>query len=113
MRYYSLRFNLLPSMDFEKRMEALVEFCKEAAVDDVMFFISAEEVNTGHVTLEEAKAYTDVIQRAKAVLQEAGITISLNPWCTFSHYDGGRKLKEGQNFHTMVGHDGVRAERTV
>ena len=60
-------------MDFEKRMCALLDFCKEAAIDDVMFFISAEEVNTGHITLEEAKKYTDVILHAKAILKERGI----------------------------------------
>ncbi len=113
MRHYSLRFSLIPSADFEKRMSALLEFCQEAAIDDVMFFVSAEEMNTGHITLEEAKQYTDVILRAKAILKEKGITISLNPWCTFSHYDGGRKLKAGQNFRVMVGADGTKAERVV
>ncbi len=42
-------------MDFEKRMSALLDFCQEAMIDDVMFFVSAEEMNTGHITLEEAK----------------------------------------------------------
>lgn len=113
MRNYSLRFSLLPTVDFEERMEALLAFCKDAAIDDVMFFVSAEEVNTGHVTIEEAKKYTDVILRAKEILTQKGITISLNPWCTFSHYDGGRKLKAGQNFRTMVDASGVKAERVV
>ena len=113
MRHYSLRFSLIPSADFEKRMRALLDFCQEALIDDVMFFVSAEEVNTGHITLEEAKKYIDVILRAKEILKERGITISLNPWCTFSHYDGGRKLKAEQNFRVMVGADGTKAERVV
>ncbi|MBO5480130.1 MAG: hypothetical protein J6A63_02950 [Clostridia bacterium] len=113
MRYYSLRFSLIPSADFEEKMDALLEFCKDAAVDDVMFFVSAEEVNTGHVTIEEAKRHTDVILRAKRILQERGITISLNPWCTFSHYDGGRTLKDGQDFRLMVDKSGLQAKRVV
>ena len=113
MGYYSLRFSLIPSANFEKRMQALLDFCEKAKIDDVMFFVAAEEMNTGHITLEEAKRYTDVILRAKAILKEKGITVSLNPWCTFSHYDGGRKLKEGQNFRVMVDADGTKAARVV
>lgn len=94
-------------------MQALLDFCQEAKIDDVMFFVSAEEMNTGHITLAEAKKYTDVILRAKAILEEKGITISLNPWCTFSHYDGGRTLKKGQDFRVMVDADGTKASRVV
>ena len=112
-RFYSLRFSLLPTLDFNERMEKLLDFCEKALIDDVMFFISPEEVNVGHITIEEAKEYVDVIKRAKDILAEKGIKISLNPWCTLSHWDGGRKLKEGQNFRTMVGHDGTVAERVA
>jgi len=113
MRNYSLRFSLLPSADFEEKVRYLLDFCEKANIDDVMFFVSPEEVNTGHITIEEAKKYTDVILRAKKILKERGITISLNPWCTLSHYDGGRKLKPGQNFRTMVGADGTITERVA
>ena len=113
MRNYSLRFSLLPSADFDQKVGFLLDFCEKAQIDDVMFFVSPEEVNTGHVTLEEAKQYADVILRAKKFLTERGITVSLNPWCTLSHYDGGRKLKPGQNFRTMVGADGTVAQRVA
>lgn len=113
VRNYSLRFSLLPSLDFEKRVGALLDFCEKALVDDVMFFIAVEELHVGHITLEEAKKYTDVILRAKKILAERGITVSLNPWCTLAHYDGGRKLKKGQDFRTMVGNDGTKAELVV
>lgn len=113
MRHYSLRFSLLPSADFEERTEKLIDFCKKARIDDVMFFIAAEEVNTGHITLEEAKRYAEVISRAKKILKENGITVSLNPWRTLSHYDGGRKLKSGQNFRLMTDSNGTVAESVV
>ena len=113
VRYYSLRFSLLPSLDFEKRVGALLDFCEKAQVDDVMFFIAVEELHVGHITIEDAKKYTDVILRAKEFLKERKITTSLNPWCTLAHYDGGRKLKENQKFRNMVGADGVKAELVV
>ena len=112
-RNYSLRFNLAPSLNFEKRMDALLNFCQEAEIDDVMFFIAPEELHTGHLTVEEAKRYVDVILRAKKILAELNITISLNPWVSFSHWDGGRTLREGQNFRTMVGSQGEKAQSVV
>lgn len=113
MRNYSLRFSLLPTVDFSERVGFLLDFCEKALIDDVMFFISPEEVNTGHVTLDEAKKYTDVILRAKKILSDRGITISLNPWVTLGHWDGGRKLKENQNFDLMVDADGTVGDRIV
>lgn len=113
MRNYSLRFNIIPSPDLEQRTAALLDFCSLADIDDVMFFIAPEEINGGHITIEEAKKYTDAIKSVKAELDEMGITVSLNPWCTLSHWDGGRKLREEQHFVTMVGADGTTAERVV
>ena len=113
MYKYILRFSLAPSRDFDEKMEKLLEFCENALIDDVMFFIAPEELSVGHITLDEAKKWTDVILRAKNILTERGITTSLNPWVTLSHYDGGRKLQEGQNFRTMVGINGEVAETVV
>lgn len=109
----TLRFCLAPSRDFNEKMRDLLRFCEDALVDDVMFFITPEELCIGHNTIEEAKVWTDTILRAKNILKEKGILISLNPWATFAHYDGGRTLKEGQNFRNMVGDDGTKAELTV
>ncbi|MBQ8294967.1 MAG: hypothetical protein IJX87_00880 [Clostridia bacterium] len=94
-------------------MNALLDFCEKALIDDVMFFIAPEELFTGHITIEEAKKYTDVIVRAKEELHARGITVSLNPWCSLAHYDGGRRLKDGQNFRAMVGADGIVANVAV
>lgn len=113
MYLYSLRFQLLPDVDFGERMKNLLDFCEKADIDDVMFFIGAEEVGKGHITVEQAKVYTDVIARAGEILRARGITVSLNPWVTLGHYDGGRRLQKGQNFRNMVGHDGVKAQVAV
>ena len=113
MYRYTLRFCLVPSRDFDERIEKLLEFCKDSEIDDVMFFIAPEELSLGHITKEEAKKWVDGIVRAKKILNERGIVTSLNPWVTLNHYDGGRKLKEGQNFRTMVGIDGTKTETVV
>ncbi|HHX79505.1 MAG TPA: hypothetical protein GX692_00355 [Acholeplasmataceae bacterium] len=110
---YSLRFNLLPNFNVEERLERLISFCNKALIDDVMFFIDAEDFNTGHITIEEAKAYVEVIKYAKLRLAEYKITTSLNPWVTFLHGDRGRKLKTGQDFDLMVSPVGEVASATV
>ena len=107
---YSLRFALAPSRDFERKMEKLLDFCDKAEIDDVMFFIAAEDLCSGHITIDEAKSWVDVIARAKKVLNKRGITVSLNPWITIMHNDGGRNLKAEQNFRTMVGLDGTKTQ---
>ena len=109
MRKYSLRITLSPSLDYEKRIENIVAFCKMADIDDVMFFIAGEELCVGHITKEQAKKYVDVIVKAKEILAKEGITTSLNPWMTIGHWNAGRQLQEGQNFRTMVGHDGEKS----
>lgn len=110
---YHLRLQLPPRLNFEERLENMLDFCKKAKVDDVIFFVGCEEIATGHITITEAKPYAEVIKRASTYLKEMGITVSLNPWMTIGHYDGGRTLKEGQNFRTFVGHDGATAELTA
>ena len=112
-RNYSLRFSLVPSLDIEKRIQTLLEFCEDAEIDDVNFFIAPEELHIGHITVEESKKYVDVILYAKSILNERGITVSLNPWITFAHWDGGRKLRADQPFNTMVGSRGERAQAVV
>lgn len=110
---YSLRFNLLPDFNVEERLERLISFCIKTGIDDVMFFIDAEDFNTGHITFEEAKPYVEVIKYAKLRLAEHQITTSLNPWVTFLHGDRGRKLKPGQDFDLMVSPIGEVASATV
>ena len=107
---YSLRLQLSPNLDNADRIENLLDFCKKAKIDDVMFFIGSEDLFPGHVTKKQAENYVELILKVKKLLVEKGITVSLNPWTTMGHYDGGRKLTDGQDFNLMVGHDGVKAE---
>lgn len=113
MYKYSLRFQLSPSLDFNERMNGLLDFCEKAEIDDVMFFIGAEELCSGHITIEEAQKFVDVIKRASQVLRSMGITISLNPWATLGHYDGGRFLNDDQEFRTMEDYGGKKAKVVV
>ncbi len=110
MYNYSLRLQFSPNINNEERMANLLDFCNLAKIDDVMFFIGAEDLFVGQITKEQAEKYVDVILKAKAVLEKKGITVSLNPWTTVGHYDGGRKLAKGQDFTLMVGHNGVKAD---
>ena len=110
MFHYHLRLQLPPTLNFEERLENMLDFCKKAHIDEVIFFIGCEEVNTGHITIEEAKPYATIINAASKYLKEMGIAVSLNPWMTIGHYDGARVLKEGQNFQTLVGHEGTQTK---
>ncbi len=107
---YILRFTIQPGCCDEERIEQLISFCRQARIDDVMFFIDCEELNTGFITKEEARPWLDVISRAKERLEPLGITTSINPWVTLVHADRGRSLREGQNFNRMVDVEGNMAK---
>lgn len=99
---YILRYTVQPGHQEEKRMEELSDFCRSAQIDDVLFFIDCEEINQGHITLEDAKPWMEFISESKMKLDSMGITTSINPWTTLLHSSKGRKLKEKQNFTPMV-----------
>jgi hypothetical protein len=52
---YILRFAAQPGNNEEERFSQLVEFCKTALIDEVMFFINCEELNQGYLTIKETK----------------------------------------------------------
>jgi hypothetical protein len=110
---YILRYTIAPEFHEGERLENLLTFCKAAGFEEVMFFISGEELNTGHITIDEATPYIEVIKRAKKRLADEGIITSLNPWATLLHADRGRKLKSGQNFSTMVDPYGGHTKTTA
>ena len=75
-----------------------------------MLFINAEEYNVGHMTIEESKPWLKTMKKARDLLLEKGISVSLNPWIELGHLDRCRPLKAGQNFTTQVDYDGNRCE---
>ncbi len=103
---HCFRVQIVPGYYEEERLSSVVKFCTENNFKNVMLFINAEVYNTGHMTLSEAEPWVGAIKRAKKVLEENGISVSLNPWIEIGHLERGRALKEGQNFVTMVDYDG-------
>lgn len=107
---YSLRIGISPTFNTEENIIKLIKFSKNAKIDDIQFIINVEELNNGHLTLEESKVWLDMISKYKGEIEKQGITVSLNPWTTTLHTDRGRKLKPGQNFTTMVDSKGNKSE---
>ena len=77
---YLVRCAIQPGFHEDEKLKNLVEFCKASKADDVMFFINCEDLNQGHLTMEETKPWMDLISRAKPVLAGIGVTTSINPW---------------------------------
>ena len=106
----SLRIAIVPEYYEEQRIRNVVDFCKKYDFDNVMLFINAEEYNLGHMTYEEAKPWLAAMKRAKVAFNEAGITVSMNPWIEIGHLDRGRTLKENQDFVTLCDYNGKQCE---
>ncbi len=87
--------------------------CKQAKVDEIMFFAYGEELNNGHESLPEIAAWMASIRPHKQRLEKAGISCSLNPWHTLLHIDRGRRLKPDQPWQTMVDWQGSQATSVV
>jgi hypothetical protein len=110
---YMLRYQLIPGEKEPERIAELAAFCRRNRIEEVMFFIAAEEFNTGHCTREETRVWVDTIGRAKKALDRQGVVTSLNPWITLLHADRGRTLKPGQNFQLMMDARGNSASAQV
>ena len=108
-----LRIAIVPDELQDERIESVRKYCLQYGFTNVMLFFNAEEYNLGHITKEEAMPWIQTIKKAKRILENAGLSVSLNPWMEIGHLDRGRKLKEGQNFTTMVDMDGRQADISV
>ena len=75
-----LRVQIIPDEMAEERITDVRDFCLAYSFGNVMLFFNAEEFNRGHITREEAEPWIRVLKHAKEVLEEAGISVSLNPW---------------------------------
>ena len=104
-----LRLQVVPNFFEEERVNGIIAHCLKYGFQHVMLFINAEEYFVGHMTIEEAKPWVEAMKRTKKRLLENGIKVSLNPWIETGHLARGRKLKDGQNFTTMVDYDGTKS----
>ena len=104
---YVLRYKIDPLFNPDERVEELLRFCDEGNVEEVMLFMLAEELTTGHATLEELRPYVEMAKGLKARLNEQGVDLSLNPWTTLYHESRGRRLRPGRGFTLMVGETGA------
>lgn len=107
---YSLRIGICPDFAPEEKFETLLEFCEKARVDDVQFFVNMEEVNQGHLSVEDTRKWLEMIAGFKPELEKRGMTVSLNPWTSILHEDRGRKLRPEQKFTTMMDMNGKKAQ---
>ena len=106
---YILRLAIQPGFREDEKLRDMVEFCRQARIDDCMLFVNCEELNRGHLTREETLPWLDLIQRAKQMLAPRGVTVSINPWITLLHTDRGRTLRPDQKFTLMVDPNGRQA----
>lgn len=107
---YSLRIGICPDFYPDEKFETLLEFCEKAQIDDIQFFVNMEEMNQGHLSVEDTKKWLSMIAKFKPELEKRGFTVSLNPWTSILHEDRGRKLLPDQKFTTMTDMNGNKAQ---
>jgi len=111
--HYHLRFQLVPGVDLDERTRDLITFCLSHGVDEVVLFLAAEEWNNGPLSSADMELWYNTIKHAKTLLEEAGLSVSLNPWATVLHCDRGRRFPEELDFSPMVSPSGVKAKATA
>ena len=105
---YILRYYIDPGFSEGDRIAELVDFCRRGRVEEVMFFHNPEELFQGYPGRTYDDPWFKLACRVKAVLAEAGIAMSLNPWVTTCHLSRGRRFGESErDFTPMVGETGV------
>jgi len=99
---YHLRYQIIPGENVERDARTLADFCRRHGVEEVVLFFAGEEWNNGLLSREEEDTWFETVKRAKKVLEEAGLTVSLNPWMTVLHTDRGRRFPKDRKFRPMV-----------
>ncbi|HOP10583.1 MAG TPA: hypothetical protein PK629_03730 [Oscillospiraceae bacterium] len=110
---YILRYGIAPGFHEEEAVSGLLEFCQSAQIDNVMFHLNCEQLNRGHISIEQTTPWLETIKRAGEQLAEIGVKTSINPWITTLHADRGRKLWDFNKFGTMVDPWGQKATAVV
>ncbi|MGI6768594.1 MAG: hypothetical protein ACOX43_05895 [Bacilli bacterium] len=109
----SLRVNLKPDKYEKINTERLLSSCKKFGFNDVMFFINNAENAISHPTKEEMAPYVEAIKRAKVLLNENGITVSLNPGTTLGQGPYHNGLRGKHAFQTMMGPAGKQSNAEI
>jgi hypothetical protein len=110
---YTLRMQFGPHQDMRGIREEVLDVCRKAKADEVMFFAFAEEQNDGHDPLERIQAWIAAIRPWKRALEARGIEVSLNPWHSLLHCDRGRIMKPDQPWQPMMDWQGQAATAMV
>ncbi len=99
---YHLRFQVLPGPQVAADARDLSAFCKKHGVEEVVLFFAAEEWNNGLLSQKEEDQWFKAIRTANAILSDAGIVVSLNPWMTSLHCSRGRRFPADRRFIPTV-----------
>lgn len=110
---YIFRFCCDPGFNDAQEIPALLRYVDEADIDDVAVFANVEEINTGHMTFNEQNIYLKLMHKIKTLLQDKGVTISVNQWHSIMHADLGKTLRVEQPFRLMVDIAGNQAKLCV
>ncbi|MDD5705208.1 MAG: hypothetical protein PHR35_04740 [Kiritimatiellae bacterium] len=110
---YTLRMQFGMHLDPTVIEREVLELCRRAQADEVLFFVFAEEQNDGHDSLDRIAQWLAWYRPIKQALEREGIAVSLNPWHTILHCDRHRRLKPDQPWQTMVDWRGQAAQAVV
>ena len=99
---YHLRFQVIPGKYVKTDAEVLAKFCLKHKIEEVVLFFAGEEWNNGLLSRKEEDIWFDTVSKVKKILENKGLTVSLNPWMTVLHCDRGRKFPSDRNFKPMV-----------
>ena len=90
---YIIRYSLPPEPVEVRpqRLHRLQQVCRDAKIDEVMFFLLPEEYNRGQWRQSDYRPWLDFAAEAKAIVEQAGLAASINPWHTLLHIDRGRR----------------------
>ena len=110
---YSFRFCCDPDFNDQRELESLDRFIGEALVDDVAVFCNVEEINTGHMTLQEQDRWLRLLEDVRAVAERHGAALSVNHWHSIMHADLGKRMDPALPFRPMVDPDGREAALCV
>ena len=104
---YHLRYQVLPGRGTGRVARDLARFCLRHGIEEVALFYAAEEWNNGLLSRREEDLWLEAVRKAKGILEERGIEVSLNPWMTVLHTARGRVFPRDRSFGPMVSPTGL------